>query len=210
MYKKLDKEQISQILETGISEFATHGLDRASMNTIAKNAGVSVGVLYKYYEDKDQFFLACVRYSLELLNQVLDQAVSMEEKPKQAISQIVDALMENGKKHPDYYRMYNEITSGSCRKYARVLAEEIEKVSAKAYSELFENAKKRGQVRQDLDPRLFAFFFDNVLMMLQFSYSCDYYKERLKLYCGEEIMEQDDRMKEQLLSFLNAALTIQE
>ena len=49
--------------------------------------------------------------------------------------------------------------------------------------------------RRDMDPRLFAFFFDNLLMMLQFSYCCDYYRARLALYCGED-REDLGRMEE--------------
>ena len=42
MYKKLDEEMMSKILETGIDEFAENGLDRANINIIAKKSGVSV------------------------------------------------------------------------------------------------------------------------------------------------------------------------
>ncbi len=58
MLKKLSDEKINEILEAGISEFASHGMDRANTNVIAKKAGVSVGVIYKYYNDKEGFFFA--------------------------------------------------------------------------------------------------------------------------------------------------------
>ena len=45
MYKKLDEKTMDLILETGIDQFAQCGLDRANINTIARTAGVSVGVL---------------------------------------------------------------------------------------------------------------------------------------------------------------------
>ena len=76
MYKKLDEKTMDLILETGIDQFAQCGLDRANINTIDRTAGVSVGVLYKYFGDKDGFFLACVRHSLALLDQVLQEAVA--------------------------------------------------------------------------------------------------------------------------------------
>ena len=67
MYKKLDDTSLNKLLEAGIDEFAEHGLDKTVMSSIAGRAGVSVGVIYKYFEDKDAFFLACVDHSLELL-----------------------------------------------------------------------------------------------------------------------------------------------
>jgi len=69
--KKLTPEQQAEILQTGIREFSKLGLDKANVNVIAKKAGVSIGVLYKYYEDKNSFFFACVRHALESLDEVL-------------------------------------------------------------------------------------------------------------------------------------------
>ena len=74
MYRKLDEAALGTILEAGIAEFARCGFQPASVASVAKNAGVSVGVIYKYFGDKDAFFLACVRHSLELLDATLQEA----------------------------------------------------------------------------------------------------------------------------------------
>lgn len=76
MYRKLDEAALGTILEAGIAEFARCGFQPASVASVAKNAGVSVGVIYKYFGDKDAFFLACVRHSLELLDTTLQEAAA--------------------------------------------------------------------------------------------------------------------------------------
>ena len=53
MYKKLEEETIDDILEAGIDEFIEKGLQGAVMSGIAKKSGVSVGVIYKYFTDKN-------------------------------------------------------------------------------------------------------------------------------------------------------------
>lgn len=206
MFKKLSEEQINIILESGIEEFALHGLDKANINEIAKKAGVSVGVLYKYYGDKNNFFIESVRHSLVLLNKVLEESMSEERDIKDNIRMVLCALVEHAKKHSDYNVMYNEITSGGARNYAIILAQEIENISASVYTKLIENAKKSGRITKDSDSRFFAFFFDNLLMMLQFSYCCDYYKERLRIYCGEDVFENDEQMVDELMKFIEGAL----
>ena len=75
MYRKLNEAALGAILEAGIAEFARCGFQPASIAAVAKNAGVSVGVIYKYFGDKQAFFLACVRHSLELLDATLREAV---------------------------------------------------------------------------------------------------------------------------------------
>ncbi len=193
---------MAQILETGITVFSEEGLDRANINTIAKRAGVSVGVIYKYYGDKDTFFLACVKYSLQSLDEVLDKVIDRNADLRTNLVGVLHALQTHAAKHPEVNVMYNELTTGSCRKYAAQLAGEIEMRSAKVYRELFENAMSEGLVRDDTNPQLLAFFFDNLLMMLQFSYSCNYYRERMKIFCGEDLHRDDRAIAEGMADFL--------
>ena len=202
MYKKLDENIINEILEAGIEVFADKGLEKANINTIARNAGVSVGVIYKYYGDKDGFFLACVRHSLELLDSTLQEAVEGVKDVRECIERIVRALIKQSREHASYNAMYNEITSGSCRRYAAQLADEIEKRTAALYTKLFETV---GAVSSE-DAGMFAFFFDNLLMMLQFSYSCDYYRERMKIFCGEDASDKDEKMTEMFMKFMDGVM----
>jgi TetR/AcrR family transcriptional regulator len=207
MLKKLTEEKQAEILETGIAEFAERGLDGASMNGIAKKAGISVGVLYKYYADKDAFFLACLRRSLSVLDSVLQAQIDSGDKPLVRAEKLIRAVQTTSREHPVYVKLYHELTCSSGGRYASMLAREIEGASAKLYTALLADAKEQGSVRSDIDPQYFAFFFDSLLMMLQFSCGCDYYQERLRLYCGEDANAQDERMARQLLLFLESAFT---
>lgn len=206
MYKKLEEKDIFALLEAGISEFADKGFENASISQIAKRAGLSVGVIYKYYADKDSFFVACVRHSLMLLTEVMNSVESDPDDLSGNVSKLFGSLLDNAAKHKDYFIMYHEITAGGCRKFAKMLAQEIEGISSKVYSSLIENGVKKGLIRSDIDYRSFAFFFDNLLMMIQFSYSCDYYKERMGIYLGEDIT--DEKLTEEFMKFLRGAFGI--
>lgn len=208
MLKKLTEEQQARILEAGIEAFAAHGLHGASMASIARRAQISVGVLYKYYADKEDFFAACLRHSLSALEQVLRDVTAQEGKLLQYAGQILSAMQAFGREHPDHIRMYHQITTATGQQ-ARQLAEEIEGVTARLYTEYIARAQARGDLRQDMDPRLFAFFFDNLLMMLQFSYCCDYYRARLSLYCGDLPGSEPAAVEEELLKFLEFAFTLE-
>ena len=45
------------------------------------------------------------------------------------------------------------------------------------------------------------------MMMVQFSGCCGYYRERFRLYCGAAPEDQEDRLEEELLRFLESAFT---
>jgi AcrR family transcriptional regulator len=193
-------------MEAGIEEFAACGLDRGAMSRIAAKAGMSVGVIYKYYEDKDAFFLACVQYSLRLLESVMAEVVQQEEDLWSCVETLVHTLVREAHSHPAYYVLYNEITSGSCQKYAKVLAEQIEATTAGIYAELMQKAQAKGSIHTDGDPAKAAFFFDNLLMMLQFSFSCEYYRERMKIFCGPDSVNHPEEIGEAFLKFLKVML----
>ena len=116
------------------------------------------------------------------------------------------ALIAAARQHGNYNVLYNEITSGSCREFAPELAREIESRTAQLYTRLFDTAKEAGALAPGLAPEAAAFFFDNLLMMLQFSYSCDYYQHRMRLYCGENAAWNDEMMADQLTRFLLGAM----
>lgn len=204
MYKKLDDEILNNILESGIDEFVDRGFSGANMRGIAQRAGVSVGVIYKYFSDKDSFFRACLDHSLQLLDNVLAEAVKEEDDFDSCIRNIVYALVRHSEQHSNYNAMYNEITAGGCRVYAAEFAREIETRSAQVYSRLIARAHAQGRISKDADSGVLAFFFDNLLMMLQFSFSCEYYRERMKIFCGESADKED--IAEYMITFIEKAL----
>jgi len=210
MLKKLSEDKINEILETGISEFAEHGPDKSNINVIAQKAGVSVGVLYKYYLNKDGFFEACLRHALKTLECVIGEVLVSDVKILVRAEQLIRALQTSVKSHPAYHMLYQQITVGSSKRYAPALAEQIEGISAKAYTAFIQQAQSQGEIRRDADPHLFAFFFDSLLTMLQFSYCCDYYKERFRIYCGEETVSRDEKVVAELLKFFESAFTIEQ
>lgn len=209
MYKKLSDEKLDALISAGIQEFAENGYVGARLSAIANRAGISVGVIYKYYADKDALFLACVRYSLQALTDALKEVAFKSDDVFESLAGVVHTLIAHAKEHQEINRMYHEITGVGTSKFSVMLAEEVEEISALVYTDLIRKAQENGACRKDADPALFAFFFDSLFMMLQFSYTCDYYRERLKLYCGEDIFENDEKVAGEVMKFLAGALGIQ-
>lgn len=209
MAKKLTDLQREQIMETGIREFADRGYDGANTNEIARKAGISVGVLFKYYKDKEGFFLACLDRSLDILRQVLGRVQSADCPAIEKAESLFRTLISFSREHGDYIRMYQMISSGSNRVLTERLAEEIEGLSAEVYRSFIADAQEKGQLRKDIRPEIAAFFFDNLLMMLQFTYSCDYYKKRFQMYTGLDAGDDanDELIIKQLSAFTAAALS---
>ena len=209
MLKKLSEEQLESLLEAGVEEFARRGLAGANMRTIADRACISVGALYKYYGDKDGFFQACLDRSLEALDRTLAEVTSEEAGFREYARRIIRALLRFSREHAGYVRLYC-VLAASGGEEARRLAGEIEGVTSRLYAGTIAAGQAAGDLRRDIDPAMLAFFFDNLLMMVQFAGCCDYYRERFRLYCGGTPEEQEDRLERELLKFLESAFTFEQ
>lgn len=208
MYKKLDDEKLNSLILAGIDEFSEKGLAGANLKNISEKAQVSVGVIYKYYADKNSLFIACVHYSLKTLQNLLDDIIANENDFELCIRKIIHVTIKSSDDGNKINKMYNTISSREADAFAIELARAIEGVSAKVYTELVQKAQQDGKCPSKANAALFAFIFDSILMMVQFSFSCDYYKERLKLYCGEEIFTNKQLLEDNLVLFILQAFGI--
>ena len=70
-FQKISEEKRQRILDAAIIEFSEHGFDSANINNIARKANISVGSLYKYFDNKEDLFLTVVHVGVETLKSVL-------------------------------------------------------------------------------------------------------------------------------------------
>ncbi len=210
-FERIPDERKERILEVGIEEFASKGFKNANINVIAKNAGISIGLMYKYFATKEDLFLTCISRGMEILEITLEEIMDCHEKILVKAEKLIRATCELSKKNKNYIKLYNEITAEKDGERAVALAREIESKTSTVYITAIAQAFANGDVRQDLDPRLFAFFLDNLLTTLQFSFTCEYYRERLKIYTGVDTDTlNDDEIVKQLLKFIESAFTFEK
>jgi TetR/AcrR family transcriptional regulator len=206
-FDRIPGEKRTRIIETAITEFANRGFDNANINTIADKAGISVGSLYKYFDSKENLFLTTIHYGMETLESALKDALESTDELLAKTEKIVRLIQHHSRHNMDLIRLYNEITSESNSEFVRKISREMEEISSSTYSSLIIRAQEQGEIRKDIDPHLYAYFVDSLFMSLQFSYACDYYQERFKIYAGDDIFDKDELVVKQFLGFIKAAFT---
>lgn len=205
-FERISEEKRNRILSTAISEFANRGFTSANTNTIAQKAGISVGSLYKYFETKEDFFLTVVDHGITQLEKTLESVLSMDLDMFGKIEKIIRIIQTHSRINQDIIRLYNEMTTESNYELITRLSGELESLSAKCYIEMINLAKKEGTISSEVDSNLSAFLLDNIFMTLQFSYSTVYYKERMKIYLGEDIFDKDEEVVAGVMKVIRRAL----
>ena len=205
-FDKIAPEKRERIIEAATREFANKGFDNANMSAIAKKADVSVGSFYKYFENKQDLFLTVIQYSIQSMEELLNVLALSDEDILLKVEHILREIQRSSKENPILMKLYNGMTSESNPKFASQFAYEMESMTARISRIAIEEGKKNGDVREDIDAAFAAYLIDNLFMSLQFSYSCDYYKERFRIYVGNDITERDDFVVDQCLKFIKSAL----
>ena len=65
--KERQERSKEEIYRAAMDEFGTLGYDRVNMERICGNHGISKGMMYHYYSNKDELFLLCVERTVEAL-----------------------------------------------------------------------------------------------------------------------------------------------
>lgn len=205
LFSKISEEKRQKILNVAIAEFSEHGFNSANVNNIAQKAGISVGSIYKYFENKERLFLTVIHFGVETLKSVLEEIMQSDEDLESRIGKIIRAIQFHSRNNVPLTKLYNEMTTESQSSLVWKIASDMENATAGLYASFIKAAQKNGDVRPDVNPNLFAFYLDNLFLLLQFSYACEYYKERMKIYVEEDIFDNDELVVEQLMMFIRGA-----
>jgi AcrR family transcriptional regulator len=204
-FNRISEEKRNKIFDSAINEFAEHGYESANINNIALKAEVSIGSMYKYFKNKEDLYLTIIHFGVESLKGILEKTISGEGDLLGKIEKIIRAIQSYSRSNVNLTKLYNQMTNESYSGLVWEIVSDMEGVTAGLYASFIEEAKGAGKVRNDVDAKLFAFFLDNLFILLQFSYSCEYYKERLKMFVGEDVFDKDDLVAEQLMKFIRGA-----
>src|ERR1700691_3314414 len=97
-FEKLREKSREKILSAALELFANKGYDATSIESIAKKAGISKGLIYNYYDSKKSILLA-------IFEDAIAQGESMIEKQKSvgSVQHRVEGMIE----------MYFDLLQGS-------------------------------------------------------------------------------------------------
>lgn len=109
--KREEKIQLTKrrIMNSALAEFSNQGYGGSSINNICSVQGVSKGIIYHYFNTKDELFLACIEECFQLLTRYLAEKMqNVEGKVEEQMEQYFTARMDFFGKNPIYQRIFCE------------------------------------------------------------------------------------------------------
>ncbi len=130
------------LFEAALAEFAEYGVAGARIDRLAKRAGISAGLVYSFYDNKDGLFEA-------VFDLIVEQTVSAVPIDADDLGEYAGRLYDAGTANPDVLRLVSwyQLERGStAARRASTTAAMADKVAAIA------DAQARGVVTDDLTP----------------------------------------------------------
>ena len=209
-FDRIGKDKQQRILDAAIAEFAALGFIAANINVIAKNAGISIGSMYNYFESKERLFLTIVDHGYAVLEKVISSVDLTKGDIFDKLEMMLRLAQDYSRQYPELSQIYLDLTSGGLAHLSKTVSRQMESITADFYQTMMADAKKAGIMASDLDERVTAFCLDNLMVMLQFSATSAYYKERLKIFAGEDAVEDDEKIIRGMMRFIRRALAPQQ
>lgn len=205
-FDKTSEERRKKVLEIALDEFASKGYSATSINDIARNAGVSIGAMYSYFSSKEDLFLAIVNEGHFLMVDILTQIDQTSNDVFDCIAKMIETSRHFAIQHPQLNQIYLDLTTQALAPLSQRLSNEIEQVTPVILSEKIQKAQAQGSVSPLVDARVAAFCMDNIFMIYQFSFSSDYYKERMKMYLGEAVLSDLESVEAQIFQLIKRSI----
>ncbi len=104
-FEEIRQEKRELILETALEVFATHGYHGASISTIAKHAGIAKGLMYNYFESKEELLKAILQKGVQDILNVFRHMIGKEVTPE-VFRELLGLYFTQLKENASFWRLY--------------------------------------------------------------------------------------------------------
>ncbi|GKX29341.1 hypothetical protein SH1V18_18210 [Vallitalea longa] len=206
-FDKISEERRQRIMDVAISEFAANGYNASNINTIAKNAEISIGSMYSYFASKEDLFLTIVDKCFHVLESVMYSIDIEEGDIFYTLEKLLRASRYYAIKYPEFNQIYLDVTTQALSKFSNKLSHKLEEITANFYLDMLNHAKENNLIDEKMNFKVISFCIDNLIVMFQFSYTSDYYRERMKIFTGYDTIQNEEMVIQEILKFMKKALT---
>lgn len=188
VFERISDEKRDSIFKSAMTEFASQGYMAANINTIASNAGISIGAMYTYFPSKENLFLALAEHGLGIFQRIVSELLHYGSF-FETIERLCQLTIAYAKEHRELSQMYLELSTEQMTSISSRLNEKMEIDFQQFYLLLLNRALDRAEIRPDVDIGFASKMLDDCVVSLQLAFSVSYHEARLHQYVGPDVEE---------------------
>jgi TetR/AcrR family fatty acid metabolism transcriptional regulator len=153
------------ILDAAIRVFARQGFHNARVSDVAAEAGVAYGLVYHYFDSKDQMLneLFSERWSLLLdAGREADRTLS---SPREKLAAIAGFIIESYRHNPELMKVIIVEVTRAANSFGRTHLPEIRQ-AYEQIEKIVSDAQQAGEFREDISPAFASMVFYGAIEQL--------------------------------------------
>lgn len=164
--KREEKNFLSKqrILDAALQEFSQKGYEAASLNTICAENGISKGIIYHYFKDKDELYLICVENCFNAITSYLKKyADNLSGSVQKRLQGYFDARLGFFAEHPQYLGIFADAAFNPTSKLASEISKrryEFDNLNISVLTELLKSEPLREGISVDNVVEDFRMYMD--------------------------------------------------
>jgi TetR/AcrR family fatty acid metabolism transcriptional regulator len=152
------REKEAVIFEAALKTIKEKGLHKARMSDIASAAGISYGLVYHYFRNKEDLFDAILSRWWGGLFQVVDAFEGKDLRVHHKLRRIIQYFLDTYQHRPEMVNIFITEVSRSTTNLTRHRLDYFKKWMARTESIMLEG-QKRGLLRNDFKARYLTYIF---------------------------------------------------
>ena len=154
-----------QILDAAIRVFARQGFHACRVSDIAREAGVAYGLVYHYFNSKDQVLNELFVERWSLLLAAIEEVDSRPIPPREKLDAVAGFIIDSYRHDPELMKVIIVEVTRAANSFGRTHLPEI----SQAYdliAKIVRDAQAAGDFRDDVDPTFASMWFYGAIEQL--------------------------------------------
>lgn len=177
-FEVIRQKSMASIKEAALELFAHKGYHSTSISQIAKAAGISKGLLYNYFENKEALLENIIMEAVKMGEEMMKQLLAAPISPEEQLRQLTEASFAMIEQDPHYWKLMTSLAfqTDALESLMPILKKKQEMAIA-AIIQLFERMKHT-------QPEEAAYYYSAVMdgIVLHYMQFDEYPAERMKTY----------------------------
>jgi TetR/AcrR family fatty acid metabolism transcriptional regulator len=163
MEAAVDKRR--RILDAAVRVFARQGFHNCRVSDVAEEAGVAYGLVYHYFDSKDQMLNELFTERWSLLLAAIAEADRERTTPRDKLAAVSDFIIESYRHDPDLMKVIIVEVTRAVNSFGRTHLPEIRQ-AYDGITKIVSEAQQRGEFRDDVEADFASMLFYGAIEQL--------------------------------------------
>ncbi len=166
-FNNLTERKRNKIIEASLKEFSLNKYNSASINNIVKNAGVSKGSMYQYFDNKKDLYLYLLEVASDKkLNYISENVNTSKLKMFELIKEIHLIGAKFDLTNPKYSMLIINALNETTNEELNNINKKLKEKSDKFFDQYIVEGQNKNLIRDDLNHKLISFLISRLSIVL--------------------------------------------